>query len=610
MIRRDAAAGTIARGQRVTAGTGEGGRMATAVESELLRLRTAMQAEARWRMRISSVALACAALLVPWWVALACLLVDAIADRMALARLDRFAETRRRGDALAFYALLLVGNVSFVIPAALMLAAGPPLEAFLGMFYVFGSLLHITTVLAVHRRAAIMTLAAVIVPLTAASATAFATRGDYTFLWLTCLASLAVVAYTVSAILSTSTLHGDLAEAQRESERATEARERLLAVMSHEMRTPLNAVAGITEALRTAPGRLPEPGHVEILGAASDDMRALVDDLLDLAAVDAGGLRITRAPGDPEEEVRRAVAQHRVAAAEKGLELTLEVEPGLPAHALIDRLRLRQAVTNLVSNAVKYTEAGAVRVRLGPAGAGHLRVSVQDTGPGIPPAARERIFEPFARLEDRPGSKILGVGLGLPLARELARRMGGDLTLDAGGAGGARFVLTVAAPPCAAAAAPARRAVDLPSGLHVLVVDDVPTNRIVARLYLDGLGARVSEAEDGWGALAALARETVDAVLLDMRMPGIDGAETLARIRASGAPWAAVPVIAMTADAGAADRQAAIEAGFDGYVPKPVDRTVLARALAGAIDGSGRAERNAGPAAAPRPIEVPAAPPA
>ena len=579
--------------------------MSAAVEGELLRLRTAMQAEARGRMRISSAALAGSALLVPWWVAVACLVLDAVADRRALARLDRFAETRARGDALALYVLLMVGNVTFIVPAALMLAAGPPLEAFLGMFYVFGSLLHITTVLAVHRRAAMMTLAAVIVPLSAASATALSQAGDFTFVLLTCLAGLAVVAYAASAIVSTSALHRDLAEAQADSERAMQARERLMAVMSHELRTPLNAVAGIAEALRAAPERAPEPGHVEILGAASDDMRALVDDLLDLAAIDAGGLRITRAPGDPEEEVRRAVAQHRVAAADKGLELTLDVQPGLPRHALIDRLRLRQAVTNLVSNAVKYTEAGWVRVRLAPAGPSQLRVDVEDSGPGIPAAARERIFDPFARMEDGPGAKILGVGLGLPLARELARRMGGDLTLDDGGAGGARFTLTVAARPCAAPEAREPRAIDLPAGLSVLVVDDVATNRVVARLYLERLGARAEEAEDGRAALAALERSAFDVVLLDMRMPGMDGTQTLARIRAADAPWASVPVVAMTADAGAADRQAALAAGFDGYVAKPVDRRSLARALAAAVGRAGPAGGTTGRMPPPPPAAEP-----
>ena len=178
--------------------------MSAALKGELMRLRTAMQAEAR-RMRISSAAPAGSALLVPCRVAVACLVLDAVVDRRALARLDRFAETRARGDALALYVLLMVGNVTFIVPAALMLAAGPPLEAFLGMFYVFGSLLHITTVLTVHRRTAMMTLAAVIGPLSAASATALSQSGDFTFVLLTCLAGLAWIASTTGARLQLGT---------------------------------------------------------------------------------------------------------------------------------------------------------------------------------------------------------------------------------------------------------------------------------------------------------------------------------------------------------------------------------------------------------------------
>lgn len=550
---------------------------------EVLRLHAAIQPEARLRMAISSASLAAAALIVAPWLAALCLVIDAVADRLSLRHLRRFAENRQRRDYHAFLALTAIANVAFVMPATVMLATGDNYASFVAMFYVFGTILHVTTMLAIHRRAALICLGACIVPVAVANFVALSTAQDYTLLGWTSLAFLAITAYALSTILSTGRMHAALAEAQRRSEAATAARDRLLAVMSHEMRTPLNAVTGIAAELRAKRGTPPSAEHVAILSSASDDLRGLVDDLVDLSAIGSGGLRVTPAPGEPVAEIRHAVERQRPAARAKGLTLEMRVGEGVPEHAEIARLRLRQAVGNLVSNAVAYTDCGAVRVHLERGAGDLLAVVVEDTGPGVPEKDRARIFEPFTRLDDPPGRTTTGLGLGLPITRELARRMGGDLVIESAEGGGARFRLSFAAPACSALSPPPRAA-RLPAGLRVLVVDDLATNRIVARLYLDKLGIEMAEAEDCETALARLEAEAFDAVLLDLRMPGTGGAGTLARIRGSGAPWAGLPVIAMTADAGREPRRQARADGFDGFVAKPVDRASLLQALSNALE--------------------------
>jgi CheY-like chemotaxis protein len=206
-----------------------------------------------------------------------------------------------------------------------------------------------------------------------------------------------------------------------------------------------------------------------------------------------------------------------------------------------------------------------------------LALSVADTGPGIPEADRERVMQPYVQVGDSGG-----VGLGLPITRELAALMGGALTLDCPPQGGCIFTMTFRAP----AVAPAERrpppALPGPAvqGLRVLVVDDLPTNRAIAALLLGTEGHRAVEAEDCAEALAALSREPFDAVLMDIRMPGVDGTAALRAIRGAPAPWSDIPVVAMTAEAMPDDRARILAEGFDGYLAKPMDPAALRRALA------------------------------
>lgn len=556
------------------------------------RLHDIMLRESSTRMTIATLALAASALLIQPWVALLSLAVDHLADRIVLATLVRIKRKAQTRDIWLFLFAIFAGNAAFITPAVVLMATGKPFYAVLALFFTMGALLHITNVLAVHRTAACIALVAILVPLAASSAAYLLSIPDYTMLAFAALAFLLTSLYTLSVIQSNHLLHADLAAANDASEAATEARERLLAVMSHEMRTPLNAVSGITDEMRAQPHLPPAPDHLEILSSAANDMRGLVDDLVDLAAINAGALRITTEPGSPMGEIRQVVATHRPLAEEKGLELRTTFSPGIPKTAHISPLRLRQCLGNLVVNAIKYTETGYVHVHVSYGKREALTITVEDTGPGIPRDARTRIFDSFARLDRAQTDKTLGVGLGLPIARELARRMGGDLTVGEGSTGGARFRLRVSTPPADGLRQwPKPRAAALPPGLKALVVDDLSTNRIVAQLYLSRLGLDIAEASDCAEALSALASGHFDLVLLDLRMPGIDGAGTLARIRGAGAPWSDLPIIAMTADAGEADRRRALASGFNGYVAKPVDAQSLSDAISDAIqlDRAGKA---------------------
>jgi two-component system, sensor histidine kinase len=252
----------------------------------------------------------------------------------------------------------------------------------------------------------------------------------------------------------------------------------------------------------------------------------------------------------------------------------------VPALARFDTQRLRQCLSNLISNGLKYTRSGgvAVRVRFRAAERNWLDIEVTDTGPGIPPGSEQQIFEPFVRAD----GQVAGTGLGLAISRALARRLGGDLVLlpSMPGLSGATFLLTIVldmavGAPSSTTASPKRSL----AGVKVLVVDDLATNRLVAEAHLHDLGATVFCVSGGTEALALLAHEKVDLIMLDMNMPAPDGLETFRRLRSGHGHQAKVPVIAMTANAMAEHRAAYEAAGLTGYLAKPLSTQTLAQVL-------------------------------
>ena len=372
-------------------------------------------------------------------------------------------------------------------------------------------------------------------------------------------------------------------EARRRAEHAAECRSRFLAMMSHEMRTPLNGVAGFADVLV---GRMDLPADARAQAArirsSAEGLRMLVEDVLDFAHGDDA---LQMEPASPAEVIAEAMAASRDAAEAKGLTLRLDERTPPLLRGRLDRRRLRQSVHHLVSNAVKFTPAGEVVVALDLVGRA-LIVTVSDTGPGVPDAARPALFDAFVQGDDSTTRAQQGAGLGLALVGRHVARMDGRVDLQSSAAGS---IFRLALPmerlaDAEPAQAPQPTSDPQERAPRVLVVDDHPTNREVARVMLTAFGCEVAE--------ATASNESFDLVLMDVRMPGMDGLEATRRLRAVPR-LAGLPIVAMTADAMPEDVARCLAAGMDAHMAKPISHAGLlatvTRALAGGYDPAARA---------------------
>ncbi len=371
-------------------------------------------------------------------------------------------------------------------------------------------------------------------------------------------------------------------DALREAEReraANRLKSAFLANVSHELRTPVQSLTGYTELLLRDELSETARARVEALQRNGELMARLINDLIDIGALDSGAFRFIEKPAQPAVLVIHAVESLRPRAEAKGLELTCSVEKGVPGWVRMDPERCRQVVINLVGNAVKYTERGRVEVRVAarPAeGEGRtiIAITVCDTGPGIPLEQQAGIFDPFSRL-DRTAT-VEGVGLGLALSRRLARHMGGDITVESEPGAGSAFTAELAVEPGEAPAVATAAASGL-RGKRILVVDDNP---LVRDLFVQGLrlqGADCAEASDGEEALRRLGEASFDGMVLDLAMPGLEGWDVARRVREQGQ---ALRIVGVSAHAGGAERERALRVGMDEFLTKPVDLARLARAFA------------------------------
>jgi PAS domain S-box-containing protein len=369
---------------------------------------------------------------------------------------------------------------------------------------------------------------------------------------------------------------------------AAEAKSQFLANMSHEIRTPMNGVLGVMHLLKretlSADGR-------QLLTEALDCgamLSELLNDIIDFSKVEAGKLELHAEPIDPAAVLRSVADLLRPLATQKGLGLTIAVAPGV-GWIGADPLRLRQALFNLVGNAVKFTLEGGVQVRLAPAGRPgerRLRFEIQDTGVGIDEAIADGLFQRFSQADGSTTRRFGGAGLGLAITRRLAILMGGDIGFSSPPEGGSLFWLEIAAPPASEAVAPAEPAdIALLAGARVLIVEDNATNRLIAGRLLQAMGAEVETADDGVQGVEAVERDArgFDLVFMDIQMPGLDGVEATRRIRALGGEAGAIPIIAMTANALAHQRAAYIAAGMNGAVAKPLSPAALVQAIAAVL---------------------------
>lgn len=382
----------------------------------------------------------------------------------------------------------------------------------------------------------------------------------------------------------------DLRAAMERAEVANRAKSAFLAAMSHELRTPLNAVLGYTQILkRDKTLTVPQQTGISTIQQGGQHLLALINDVLDLARVDAGKMEFHLRPVRLDELLSVVADIMRVRAEQKHLYFELELMEGLPAAVSVDDTRLRQVLLNLLGNAVKFTDRGAVRLRVSslPPAAGQvadaalLRFEVLDEGVGIAIDQQDAIFRPFEQAGDA-SRRAGGTGLGLAISSQLVRLMGGALQVDSAPGRGSRFWFDVPLP-----------VVDAPgvqtSGERIatgyagprktiLVVDDVATNRALLRDLLGSLGFRTFEAENGMSALVQTQAVRPDMVLLDMVMPGMDGIETTRRLRADQRT-ADTPVLMISASSTPEEEERSLEVGANAFLSKPVNEHDLLREI-------------------------------
>ncbi|MDB5658386.1 MAG: response regulator [Cypionkella sp.] len=544
------------------------------------------------RLLSMSAAFGLMAIFLPLWLVVAAMGADMVLQGvgfMLLRNLDPALQPRRYLSAVASVFLM---ELSYAVPCLLIWQQDTEFAKAAAAGLLSMTLFQLSTVRAIHLPFGLAGISGGTLVALIGNGFYWLDSGHWLGFFISTVALLAAVTYAVGAMQSNHALHLEVSRRGIRADAANRAKGLFLAQMSHELRTPLNAIVGMGEAERAQTDDPAAQARMQTLIGSAMDLAAILDDIVQMSALEEHQLPLHPVIARPKEAIEATVALFQPVFANAGLWLRLEfiakrlpdgtLAQTLPETAEFDPQRLRQCLSNLLSNALKFTETGGATLRVsyrpqslrkpGQPEMGRLQIDVSDTGKGIAAHERDLVFQPF----QRGAGTHAGSGLGLAISRGIALQMQGDLE-HLPSTSGALFRLTLLIRPAVMQPPTPASQVDL-AGRHILVVDDIATNRLVASTYLRGMSALAEEAPSGAAALQAIKARRPDLVLLDLHMPGLSGVETLAAIRALPGPH--LPVVAMTAVASAADRTLHLSAGLDGYLTKPLTLESLRAGIA------------------------------
>ena len=408
-----------------------------------------------------------------------------------------------------------------------------------------------------------------------------------------------------------------LQKAKETAEEANRLKSRFLSNVSHEIRTPLNGIVGFAEAILRCDTVETARRQARVILNESNTLQLLVNDLLDLTMIESGRMVIERVPVDLslllDELSQTASMQARV----KNLDFGVSLDPDVPRRIVSDPLRLRQILLNLVSNAVKFTERGTVRVSVQRTAYSHdprIRIAIEDTGIGVPADKQQAIFGLFMQADVSATRKYGGSGLGLAIVRQLVELLGGEVGVESSEGKGSTFWFVIPAEEAPTETEPIASQPDDPAiddlayHGHVLLAEDYPTNQEIVRMFLEEVGLTLTIVSNGNEAVAACAADAFDLILMDLQMPGMDGLTATTQIRAGATSNASIPILALTANADAETKAACLRSGLSDVLTKPIRRQPLLSALAYWLGRARTSERQRIPAPTPPEPTPPPAP--